>query len=294
MPRLAFAALLLAAALAPAAQPDPAEALEKARAKFQQDVAKAEEGLTAALEKAQAKAKAAKDKPGADKLAYEAELFGTQRLVPTAVPTAAYLKQRGKAVAALEAAYQPAIKALAKAKKEDEAGKLEDALTDLVKAARGYGPALPDLEARPAVVIENKGTGQALETSNADGTGLLVLGPKAGKKKPSQCWYLDREEKGTVIRNAVSGLAVGVAFGSGDPGAVAMVSRCERGKEAHPDNPFKLADYRRAVTLSHARNDLVFAPVEVKVKAVNVWQIAQDKRESPPAANQLWLISEAK
>src|SRR5262249_14969158 len=133
-----------------------------------------------------------------EKLTYEREMFVSQRFVPTAVPTMGYLKSRSQAISALEAAYQPAIKELVKAKKDDDAEAVEAALSDLLKAARGYGLGIPDLAGRPALLLENKATGTVIEPSTKEGYGDMLLVTKAAKKKALQTWHLDREEKGYV------------------------------------------------------------------------------------------------
>ena len=193
---------LLGLTTSAAAQPNRTAALAKAKTKFEQDISKAEDTLIASLDKATTRAKAAGNKAGAERLAYERDLFVNQRIIPTSIPTGTYIKQRRQATAVLEMVYRNAIKELTKAKKDDEAQALESALSDLVKTARGYGLALPDLALRQPLLIENKATKLVLEPAGKRGTGEVVLGPKLGKQKPSQCWYIDRDEKGYVIINS--------------------------------------------------------------------------------------------
>src|SRR5262245_20472447 len=138
-----IAALLLLTAcwlVTPAgAQPDRMAALAKAKEKFETEISKADDALIGSLDKALTKAKSSGNKALAEKVAYERDLFVNQRIIPTTVPTAAYVKQRSQATAVLLSVYRPAIQALSKAKKDEEAAALESALSDLLKAARGYG-----------------------------------------------------------------------------------------------------------------------------------------------------------
>jgi hypothetical protein len=300
MRRCLFATLplLFAATLgsSTAAQPDKSLALTQAKTKFEGDIAKAEEALLAGMEKALAKAQAANNKPMVEKLTYERNMFTLQRLVPTAVPTTAYLKQRTQATAALEAVYNPEIKRL-KAKKDAGADELETTLNDLVKASRGYGLAFPDLETRPVFVIENKATGQVIETENKEGTGNLVLGPKVGRKKANQCWQLEREEKGYLIRNVASRQGFHVPYAGSDPGAILVTwPTHEQSKEVNKGSLFRVVEGRREVALGAAWNALVLTSTEKQVKGVTTYFVTQEKEknETPPSDKQRWIFTEAK
>jgi hypothetical protein len=284
--------LLLGAAwlAAPAgAQPDRSAALAKAKAKFEADVSKAEDALIANIDRALKAAGA--NKATAEKLTYEREMFVTHRLVPTAVPTAAYLKQRSQAIAALDAVYLPAIKELAKAKKDEEAVALESALSDLLKTARGYGLALPDLESRPTFFIENKATGLVVDPAFKDSDSPLTLTPKAAAKKASQGWLLERDEKGFVVRHKD-----GVIF----PRPPRAEMWYDPKKEVPDRAQFQLTEVRREVVFA-ARpakggggDGFVLAVAERKVKGVTVYDVVMEKKESPPTPNQLWALVEVK
>src|SRR5262245_43350793 len=105
--RWVIAALFLLGAVwlsAPAeAQPGRTGGLATGKSKFETDISKAEEALIASIDKA---IKAASgNKAMMEKLTYERELFVSQRIVPTAVSTTAYIQKRTQAIAALEAAY---------------------------------------------------------------------------------------------------------------------------------------------------------------------------------------------
>ena len=287
---LALLALVPAACLyAAAAQPNRA-ALDKAKAKFEADMAKADEGLIMALDKAGAKAK--NNKAMADKLEYEREVFVTARIVPTAVPADAYLKQRGKAVAALEAAYGPAVKAAVKGKKDDEAEALEAEWGDLLKSARGYGLAVPDLDAKPVFHIESKASGLVVEPR--DGVRELTLAPKAGRRRAGQCWQLEREPKGYVVRNVGNGLALHIERSSNDPGTKAVVWESDRTRETAPGWLFKLTEVRRELVISLAKNDLALTANEKKEKGMTAYTLTQEKKGEPLPANQRWVLVEAK
>jgi hypothetical protein len=300
MNRLPALSLLLAMAwlAAPAAaQPDRAEALAKAKAKFEQDVSKAEDALIAGMDKALAKAS---NKTAAEKLTYERELFVNQRIVPTLVPAGAYVKQRSQATAALEAAYLPAIRDLRKATKDEEAAALESALGDLLKAARGYGLALPDLARRPPLVIENKATGLVLEPDSKN-AGHLALVPKQGKRRPAQCWYIDRDPKGYVFVNASTGRAIclyGSSTVNGVPVTPLSTGKIDPQKDVPERSLFQLTESGREVLISPGpkgeAGDRVLAASEKKQKGVTVHEPWPEKKGRRPAPNQLWVISEAK
>lgn len=276
-------------------QPDRTAALEKAKTKFETDIAKVEEALLKDIDKALKAAQATKNKQLTEKLTYEREQFVKHRLVPTAVPTAAYVRQRAQAIAALEAAYAPAIKELAKAKKDEEVEALETALNDLVKASRGYGLALSDLEARPVFVIENKATGLVVEPENKDGTGNLVLGPKVGKKKPSQCWQLEREEEKYVIRNVANRWGFHVTFARDNPGELLIAwPPEEQAKQTNKGSLFRIGDGRREVVLGLASNELALTATEKKQKGVTIYYVTQEKKEEKPTDKQRWVLTEAK
>ncbi len=274
------------------ADPDRTEALARAKTKFEHDIEKAENALVESMDRAEKKARDAGKKADADKLVYERDQFNAQRILPTVIAPTAYLKQRAQAVAALETAYLPAIKELTKAKKGDEAEALETALSDLLKAARGYGLAVPELAQHPQVLIENKASGQVLEAEK-DGRGELYLAAKVGKKKPNQCWYLEREEKGYTVKNVQTGrsLHVGNGFSVGtfkvDP------------KKDTPDRVlFELNEVRREVLIASliksGLNGYVVTVVEKKQKGVATFELQMDPKEAPPAPNQLWALTEAK
>jgi hypothetical protein len=294
-PLLSLFVLLGAAWLAaPAgAQPDRAEALAKAKARFEADIPKAEDALVASMDKA---LKAAPDKAAAEKLTYEREQFAGKRVVPTSVSAAAYLKQRAQAVAALEAVYLPAIKELTGAKKDDEAAALEGALGDLLKAARGYGLAFPDLESRPTVLIVNKGTGLVLDPANKDGRHPLVLTPKKAANKAGQGWQPERGEKGYVFRHDSHALYAN----RGGLEVIRINPKRELSEDTAAKTQFYLTEVRRDVVIS-ARSDragdpreLVFVVVEGKGKDGPVYDVSLERKGVPPAPNQLWTLVEIK
>lgn len=280
------------------AQPDRTEALAKAKTKFEQDISKAEDALIANIDKALKGA--AGNKQLAEKLTYEREMFVNHRIIPTTVPSGTYLKQRSQAMAMLEAVYRPAIKELSKAKKEDEATALDAALSDLVKTARGYGLAIPDLGLRPPLLIENKATGQVIEPAGKEGTGHLVLGAKIGKRKPTQCWYLDRDEKGFTIINAQTGKAIHTYTSVSVDTTVQLLGtiKIDPQKEVPDRSLFKLTETRREVVISTllkgTMNGYVVTTAEKKQKGVTVYELTIEKKETSTTPNQLWIITEAK
>ena len=274
------------------AQPDRTAALEKAKTKFEAEVAKSEEALLASIDKALKAAQG--NKALVEKLTYEREVFVKHRLTPTAVPTAAYLKQRSAAVTTLEGAYKPVIKELVKAKKAEEADALETALSNLIKSARGYGPAIPDLEGRPMFLIENKATGLVIETTNKEGSGEVVLGTKVGKKKPGQCWYLERDAKGFVVRNVPSGQAFHVPAGSGSAGTVLVMWPSDPTKEVGAWSLFQVAEVQHEIVITAFTNGLILTATERKQKGVTTHVVTQEKKETPPLSSQRWTLVEVK
>jgi len=299
-----IAALLLLAAcwlVTPAgAQPDrQMAALAKAKEKFETEISKADDALIGSLDKALTKAKSSGNKALAEKVAYERDLFVNQRIIPTTVPTAAYVKQRSQATAVLLSVYRPAIAALSKAKKDDEAVALESALSDLLKAARGYGLALPDLASRPPVIIESKATGLVLE-SRKDGRGELMLREKVGRRNALQCWFLDRDEKGYVITNAQTKESLYVTLAAvGDTTDYRVYTNPLEADKAVPDRSlFQLTELRDGVTLTSlykgGAKGSVLAAAEKKLKGVTVHELLLTKKESSPSDKQIWIITEAK
>jgi hypothetical protein len=293
---LVASVLLVAVCLAGSsgAEPNRTEALAKAKAKFEADISKAEDALLASIDKALKGAGAANNKMLTEKLTYEREQFVGQRTVPTAVPTTAYLQKRAQAIAALEAAYNPAIKELVKAKKDDEAEAMESALSDLVRAARGYGLALPALERQSIAFIENKASGLALELVVRDTALRIILENKASKKNPGQGWLLDRDGKGFVLRNASRKDNVVIAA----VGRGLTTDLLDPKKEAPESVLFQLVEVRRAVLIvpvtKNGAPGSVLTATEHKVKGVTTYELTLEKQETPPTPNQLWVITEAK
>jgi hypothetical protein len=274
------------------AEPDRTEALAKAKEKFEADISKAEDALVASIDKALKGA--TNNKALTEKLTYEREQFRAHHLVPTAIPTTTYLQKRTQAIAALEAAYNPAIKELDKVKKFAEAEALENVLNDAVKAARGYGLAIPAIEGQNTVFIENKATGLALEMGVRDMILRVFVENKASKKNSGQGWLLDREEKGFVMRNASrKDNAVIASYNGG-----LTTDRINPNKEAPESVQFQLVEVRRAVVIVPVNKNVapgsVLTVTEQKVKGVTTYELTLEKKESPPSPNQLWVINEVK
>lgn len=289
--------LFIASALVvagPAPGQDKTAALDKARTRFEADIAKAEEALLASLDKALAKAGG--NKQQAEKLQYERELFVSQRVPPASVPSAAYVKQRAAAIAALEGAYMPVVREFAKADKAAEADALETALGELVKTARGYGIALPALEARPALVFEHKASGMILDVEDRSGFGKVLLSPKAGKRRVSQVWQIEREPRGVVIRNLGTKdvLSYDPRFG---PDSQLRMTRPNPNKDTPDECLFKLTEQRRLVAVGGAgRGDApaFLTTAERKLKGVTLTDAVFEKSDGAPKAGHWWVVTEAK
>jgi hypothetical protein len=281
------------------AQPDRTIALEKAKKKFQEDIAKCEVSFVTGIEKATQQAVKMGNKALEQKLTYERQVFVTQHLLPTAYPTDGYLQQRTKATTALLKEYQPAINELLKVKKVQEAEALEDDVSEMLKTSRGYGfafPASPDLESRPQpwFLIENKKSGLVIDCSERDGKGKLAMAPKAGRQKPSQCWIIERDEKGLSIRNAASKHFFHLGLAKGDPGTSIQVHPTEPLKEPDARSFFRVTEVHRELFMQPAVNQLVLTVTEKNERGVLSIDVTQEKKEETPLPTQLWTISVAK
>ena len=127
---------------------------------------------------------------------------------------------------------------------------------DLSKTARGYGLAFPDLETHPVFLIENPITGLVIDTTD-NGSGSLVAVPKVGKSRLSQCWRLEREEKGFIVRNAASGNGFHVPAANGDAGTILVMWSVDRTKEVVAGSLFKLTEVHREITIETTLNGLI-------------------------------------
>jgi hypothetical protein len=303
-PTLLLGVLFVVMVGSASAQQDRAQILEKAKAKFEKEMAKADETLQSAIDKAIAQATKTGNKAQLEKLNYERPLFVTQHLIPTGVPTDAvsYLRERSKATTALLAAYNPAIAELTKTKKLEEANALEDTLNGILLAARGYGSAFPDIEAHPELVfmIENKATGLVVDTEIENGRGKLILTPKTGRPKAGQCWQLEREEKGFLIRNLKSKnyfqTAGIVANPEGDAVPSLSAGVFNHKNETPASVQFKLISYRRDFLIEPTANedDTVVTPYEKKVKGVTTTYLTREKKDASKASSQLWKLVEVR
>jgi hypothetical protein len=84
-----WALLLLTAVLAAGtvlAQPDKTASLDKAKEKFEKEMAKADETLVSGMDKAILQATKSGNKKLQERLSYERPLFITQHFIPTAFP----------------------------------------------------------------------------------------------------------------------------------------------------------------------------------------------------------------
>jgi hypothetical protein len=193
--------------------------------------------------------------------------------------------------------YQPAINELTKVKKFSEAMVLEDEVSDLLKTSRGYGfafPALPDLEsnAKPLFQIENKKTGLILDGTSVDGQPVFV--PKMGKNKPSQCWLIERDEKGFSIRNVANKKFFHLPFAKSDLGAVICLNGTHPLKEPDSRSFFRISEVHREIMIGPAVNDLVLTLTEKTERGVTTVSLTQEKKEEMPLPTQLWTLTEVK
>jgi hypothetical protein len=275
-----------------AAQPDRTAALEKAKAKFEKDIAKIDETILSGIDKTILQATKAGNKALQEKLNYERPLFVTQHIVPTAFPCEGYLQQRTKATSALLAVYQPAMNELTKAKKFAEATALEDTLDEILVASRGYGLAFPDLETHPGLIllIENKEYGTVIDIM--DGVGLVLS--KTEKNKSSQLWRLEREEKGFVIRSVKYKHAFHVPQNSGDAGAILRNFPTDKTKELESSFLYRMTSVRHEIVIARIEPELIVTATEKKLKGETTIYVTQEKKDVMPKATQLWKLVEVK
>lgn len=296
-----FALIIFSAVLATgtvAAQPEKST-LERAKEKYEKEMAKADETLNASLDKALAQATKAGNKALQEKLNYERPQFANQHLIPTTVPVESYLSQRSKMTTALLKVYQPVIAELTKNKKLEEAMTLEDSLNTTLKAARGYGLPFPDFEAHPEIVflIENKDSGLVIDTESDQGRGKLVLNAKVGRNKPSQCWRFERDEKGFLIRNVKSKsyfqTPKALDASGDDIGPLIGTGGFDQKKETPASVLFRLNSIQHEFILESGE-DLVVTPAKKQVKGVTTVYLTIDKKIMPLSATQLWKAVEIK
>lgn len=227
-------------------------------------------------------------------MTYDKEQFQKYHTLPTAYAAETYLRARIQHTKDLVAAYQPAINALTKAKKFAEATALDDDLNELVRSARGYGLAFPDLEFNPVFVIENKHAGLVVDTTNKNGTGDLVLTEKVGRQKPSQCWRLERDESVWYIKNVMSGRVFYVVNASRTAGTTIITAFINPKTESDKRSVFTLTEVHRAVTIESGISSMILTATERKEKDVTITYVTQEKKEATPSAAQLWTLTEAK
>lgn len=300
MNRSFFLFLLLAVLMSGAvsAQPDRSAALDKAKAKFEKDVTKADEGMIAAIDKAIDKAMKSGNKMLQEKLNYEKPLFVSQHIVPISIPADNYLRDRTKATTALTSVFQPVVSDLTKAKKFEEANAVEDLLSDTLKAGRGFGLAIPDIDAHPELVfqIEHKGTGLVIDVDQENGRGKLVLNPKIGKTKQSQFWKLEREDKGFLLKNVKSKSYSSISGipGPGENGPMLEQKTFDRKNETPSSFIFKLSSIRHEFLIEPVEGDAILQPIDKKVKGVTTTYITMEKKDTTPSAAHLWKLIEIK
>jgi hypothetical protein len=241
------------------------------------------------------------DKTLQQKLNYERPLFINQHLVPTAITTDVYLLQRNKAIKTVKEVYLKTINDLKKELKKTEAEALENELNKLLKDNRGYGLAFPDLESNPSPLfqIENRDSGLVIDTEFKEGGGRLVLAPKEKdvRNKPSQCWSLEREEQGFMIRNVKSKGTFFVGHESREPGVSLMVGAfVERRDETRPAAFYRMISIRQEVVIEATSAELILTATEKKNKGVTTVFVTQEKmdKDTSPTAAQTWKLIEVK
>ncbi len=286
-----FIVSLLGAA---SAQDEKAQNLEKAKEKFQKDIAKAEEGFLASIDKAIAQAGKSGNLKLQQSLTFARPLFVEKKLMPRDMPAENYLHLRRLATSNLLKAYQPTITELTKAKKIEETNALEDTLDELLKSARGYGLAFPDLGAHPVLLIENVKTGMVIDSLNDGGTGELVLNNKLGARRPTQCWRIDQEEKGFVFHNVKSNHNMDVFGGNRAPGVVISTWPYDSKKDVNPPGRFKLTGIRRQLMIESEASGLILTATDRVNKGSVMTYVTQEKKEEPPSPAQLWRLIEVK
>jgi hypothetical protein len=296
--RFVLAALACCAGPA-AAQENRDELLKSAREKFVRDIKRIESNLLDRIDRELTKKSTEKDLAG--KLNYERPRFVTHHIVPTALPgaTVTYLQDRTKATNALREKYDAVIKELVKAKKLTEQEAVEDELSELLKASRGYGLAFPDLEMHPGpYMIVNKELNLAIDyqPQKNDRTCQLVLSPRSkGAVKPGLCWAVERDERGFVFWNVESKQCFDLPFGKQDLGQQIYTFPRLKTEEFTPNQLFPVIEVRRefmirTTTIPSSSDELVLTPFEKSEKGVVRSIVVQQQRFKVTSASQLWQL----
>lgn len=283
---------VLAAAAAVAGSAPPEKDFKVIAEKFEKAVKDAEVGLKANLEKAAAKAKD-KDKVAAAKIAYEAERFDKYRELPSSLSNKEskdYLRARDAAVAALTFHYDTQIKALRAAKKTATADEFEHDFGRLLKAARGFGLAVPDPGPRPFVVIRAKDGDAVLEPLDPRKSGTKIALTKYVRGKQSQLWTMERGEDGLAFRAVLgNGLYLHVPGSSTTEGEQLMLYvPGDRPPNVH--YCWKADEQAREVILASSFNGLAMATKEVTEKGVLRTLLVQEKKPNVVPSAQVWKI----
>jgi hypothetical protein len=303
MIRSIVSSLVLGSGLAGTVDAQQDQALVNARKKFEEEIAKLDKSLVVKMEKASDAAKKNGDKALFQKLSYERQQFVTQHLVPTEANT--YLQDRSRATVAIMKVYQTAINKLTKEKKFQEAAAVEDVLDESLKSSRGYGLAFPDLDMNRKLMfmIENKESGLVVDTEHGDGRARLVLTPKekGGKSKPTQCWRLEREEKGFAISNVKSDSYWHAPFdpaGAGAlPGSFVDVEswRDKTTLEIGASSVYRFSSTRKEIVIEATLSDLILTATSKAVKGATTTFVTQEKKnDKMPTEAQIWKLIEIK
>ncbi len=119
---------------------------------------------------------------------------------------------------------------------------------------------------------------------------VLTPKPKGGMSKPSQRWRLEREEKGFTIWNVGNGECFDLVSGNGNPGSIILTYPQDRKKEITNNLVFRFTEIRHEIVIEPSSNDFALTPLDNMVKGVTTTYVAQNKKETPASATQLWKL----
>jgi hypothetical protein len=299
---IVFGAVFVVFAIGSLAAQDKSSALEKAKTDFQKEIKRVDDNLLKYIDKTivnETKKGKTGNKDLIDKLNYFRPLFISQHFAPPPFPDEYYQKQRtdyilarARATEALLKAYKPVLDKLRDDKKVVELEAHEDALDELLKASRGYGLAIPDLEKNPTQVylIVNAEHDRVIEPID---TGL-ALTPKLPKPKPSQCWQFEREERGFVIRNVGNGSAIHVSYNGDGAGLIVTTFPIDKTKDAPTSSVYRLNSIRREMVIERCEPELILTATEKKIKGTSIFYVTQEKKNDMPSKGQLWKLEAVK
>lgn len=269
--------------------------LEQATARCEKAIAKAEADFRETLAKAASKSK---DRAAQVKLTYQLERFEKLKDVQTIAQAREYWRAREAALADLARVYEPAIRARRSGKLHessdlfDSANLLERKQSELVKAARGFGLAVPDPEKEPIVVVRNVESGCVLEPTDPKGWSSRIEVNKYVRGKASQLWKLERGEEGISLKTA-GGMHLHVPAGSTADGEKLVLWRCDE-RPTSKSFCWNVDESLREIVLLSALNGFALSSAEVAERGILKTYATQTKKAEKRIPSQVWKIEVVK